>query len=266
MTLEQLCKGIKLNQGVIEAVLETQKNLTIDEAWIEKLTHIETAENANTEVKKVFGEDTNRMKILSVQLLAAVKVHDRYVEQGISDEIYYATMACFSRFIEERYRAHQEYLFDRDWWSYRQTSFVLFRVGLLEYEFVEEKGEKSVHIHIPSDVRLQSELVDESIQQFDDFEKKHFPEYVSAPITCGSWLLYPGLSAVLSPSSNILAFQHRFDIKRTIEESTSCLYWVYGRRDIEYSKLPENTSLRKNLKAYYLSGKHMGEGFGVLRK
>lgn len=44
------------------------------------------------------------------------------------------------------------------------------------------------------------------------------------------------------------------------------LQWVYGRTDIEYEYLPENTSLQRNMKKYLLQGGRIGAGRGILMK
>lgn len=64
--------------------------------------------------------------------------------------------------------------FDRDFWTGRQLSLLLFRLGELEFEIVSEDGEKAelsedekhshylLHVHIPSDADLSPERCDES--------------------------------------------------------------------------------------------------------
>ena len=48
--------------------------------------------------------------------------------------------------------------------------------------------------------------------------------------------------------SNILYFQDNFEIVKVEEESNAFLEWIYLRNDIDYDKLPELTSLQRNVK------------------
>ena len=82
---------------------------------------------------------------------------------------------------------------------------------------------------------------------------------------CQSWLLSPALKNILSGNSNILSFQKLFDIVETDEESMAVLDWVFPGFDKVSGKLPENTSLQRNMKKYLLEGKKIGWTKGILR-
>lgn len=51
-----------------------------------------------------------------------------------SKEIYFATMKCYPRFIDETYRMTGRLYFDRYWWTTRQAGCYLFIIGSFEYE------------------------------------------------------------------------------------------------------------------------------------
>ena len=79
-----------------------------------------------------------------------------------------------------------------------------------------------------------------------------------------SRLLSPALEALLPPQSKILQFQHCFRLDRWNREDLGFLTWVYGREETDYSKLPENTTLQRNMKAYLLRGGQVGTARGLL--
>ena len=98
--------------------------------------------------------------ILACSLLCACRAYEEYQKKGISDTVYFETMKCFTRFIDETQKRTGRLAFDRGWWTYRQISMQLFRIGELEYEFVEYEGRPALSIHIPSDAHFSKELVD----------------------------------------------------------------------------------------------------------
>ena len=211
-------------------------------------------------------EDPRGLKMLSCMLRCCGKTRDFYVRNGISREIFVDTMKCFSRFVGEHMESFGEYGFDREWWTVRQLSGLLFRIGELEYEMVQGQGKKCIHLHIPSDSRLERERLEDSVGRARDFFREKFPAYGDVQICCHSWLLSPTLREVLSPGSRILAFQELFDI-HVRGEDTAGEYkqWVFKRSDLPLTELPENTSLQRRLKGYLLGGGKMMDADGRLR-
>ena len=73
------------------------------------------------------------------------------------------------------------------------------------------------------------------------------------------------LKKLLRKDSNILYFQDNFEIVKVEEESNAFLEWIYLRNDIDYDKLPELTSLQRNVKKYLLEGGKIGWTLGRLK-
>ena len=260
MNLETLCRNIGLAQAAQMAVLETPQVLPA--ALLEAVTCPATAEKAGREIV-AYGDPARRgLDVLAYYLMAATKTYDAYRRAGIDDTIFFDTMACFSRFVGEYCESHGVYGFDRAWWAYRQLSMTLFRIGSLEYEYKDEDGE--VHLHIPSGVDLALPVCAASLAQFHDFTRQYNPVWLERPISVHTWLLSPALEALLPPQSKILQFQHCFRLERWNREDLGFLTWVYGREETDYSKLPENTTLQRNMKAYLLRGGQVGTARGLL--
>ena len=190
--------------------------------------------------------------------------------KGLPEQIWLDTLKCFSRFVGEHMQSCGLYGFDRGFWTTRQINAKLFRVGELEYELVENTEERFISIHIPSDVRLEVKLLNESLQRVKTFLKQYFPAWAEVPIRCESWLLSPVLKRLLPASSRILGFQQAFDIAPVEDDAREAvLQWVYHltpdmQKGFSLEALPENTSLQRSMKRYLLSGGTVTSGEGPL--
>ncbi len=140
-----------------------------------------------------------------------------------------------------------------------------FRVGCLEYEFVELE-EKMISIHIPSDANLEVKTIQKSLNDFFEFRKMFFPEWVNIQMHCNSWLLSPALKELLDKDSRILSFQKFFVVESVDYEKQSIFQWVFSGYTEASDDLPEVTSLQKRMKRYLLEGKKVGSAKGYLKK
>lgn len=269
--ISDLCRAISMPEEVSRYVAEFDAGFdygTVEEACDMLTCRENTAPDAwKTGIqilRERLGEDPRGLKMLSCMLWCCGRTWDFYEKQGISREIFVDTMKCFSRFVGEHRESFGVYGFDREWWTVRQLSGFLFRIGELEYEMAQ--GEKGIHLHIPSDTRLERGRVEDSVGRARDFFREKFPEYGDVQMRCHSWLLSPTLREVLSPGSRILAFQELFDI-HVRGEDTAGEYrqWVFKRRDLPLVELPEDTSLQRRLKGYLLGGGKMMDADGRLR-
>lgn len=149
MNISTLCDKIELQPQIEERVLSFIEDFdfrTVDE--LQKGYFIyENMKETLTQTQTTLGEDTDGIKILSCMLKASADAYVVYQKMGIPDEIYFATMKCFPRFIAETYKMTGELCFDRFWWTTRQAGCHLFRIGELEYEIKRtEKEPSSVYI------------------------------------------------------------------------------------------------------------------------
>lgn len=228
------------------------------------------------------GGDPDGTLMLTVSVEAVVLAHAEYRRHGIPDEVFVATMGCFPRFVAEHEASYGHYGFDREWWTWRQLSLRLFRLGELEFEYADrpedlflakyagiENGSsvsRQINIHIPSDAKLTPEACAESLRQARAFTERYFPDWSDAPMTCESWLLSPALPRLLPADSNIVRFQRMFDIIGVEPESEAWREWVFRRNPAPIAELPEDTSLRRAVKSHLLNGGAIGSGVGVLRE
>ena len=152
-----------------------------------------------------------------------------------------------------------------------------FKLGRLEYEMRPTQSEvykdiiaaedKVLTCHIPSSGPLREEDVVESLKK----AYKFFPDHVKngiLPVVTTSWLFYPPyFEYVFAKDSNIYKFGQLFDI---VSSKASNKYEDLWRIfNVKYydgclESLPEDTTLRRNLKKFLLDGNLMGSGHGVL--
>lgn len=221
--------------------------------------------DARIMIQNILGNDENNIKILSCMLEGAAHAYDFYKYKEISDEIFIATMKCFTRFIDECYKRTGQYAFDREWWTARQVGCHLFRLGELEYELKQIDGKYVIYIHIPSDADFSKTSCDKSLNMSYEFFSKHFHEYKSCEYRCHSWLLAPELKNMLSSGSNIISFQSRFNIIDNGEPDTEFIMWLYNTKSTDYTTFAEKTSLQREMKKYLLSGGSIGNALGILK-
>lgn len=262
--MDQLCQKINMPQEVtkellsLHAVLEEfpcAQLLMKEETWSDGLVQLKTA----------LGDDPKGMKRLCVMLRCALQARTEYDRLGISEEIYIDTMAAFSRFVREHRESYGCYGFDRGSWTPRQVSCRLFRIGQLEYELTASRGAPAVSLHIPTDVDLRPQVLIPSIQAGLEKLYRLFPEYEGVRVYCHSWLLSPQLKEFLPEDSNILHFQALFHITPDHIPGRDVLLWVFKNPKLPVEDYPENTSLQRQLKQFFLGGGQFMEGVGNLR-
>ncbi len=260
MTYEKLLHDLKIPQPLLDSLLRRGKELGAYDGLIHALSRPETAEKAHEELDRLLEGDSLSMH--ACHLHASALVYDAYLEKGISEEVYYATMGCFCRFLGETVKRTGKLEFDRAFWTWRQASGLLYRVGELEYELLPSLP--GISLHIPSDSHITPENVSASLKAGREFMTQFFPETTAWPMGCESWLLSPELGKLLKEGSNILAFQRRFRILKT-HDHEDCLEWLFGvSEETPYADLPERTSLQRSVKAHLLSGGKIGGALGVL--
>lgn len=269
MDLQQLYQHIGLKPDAVQAL--DRAGRVIDRAQtaplLDRLMAPQTAQAAYRQLRALLGEDSDGFKLLYCYLECARRAYEGYQKRGIPDFIYFDTMGCFSRFLWECQRETGTLAFDRAWWTYRQTSMTLFRVGALEYEFSTHQGKPALALHIPSDADLSREGVDASLAQAEVFFKNCFPDVSYEKYICDSWLLSPALGPLLGPDSHILSFQSRFQILRERPEDREFIRWLFqSPQDTAADRLPAATSLQRRVKALLLEGGAVGCAYGIMER
>lgn len=256
MQINELCKLIDIPEVIQEIVVKYEKEIDFEciSNEMAQMNDPISWEKALEGLNKYLAPDEDGLKILACQLHAACCTYERYQEMGISDDIYIGTMKFFSRFLYHYNKIYGEYKYVWAWWAVRQISMQEFRIGDLEYEMTIQDNRKLISIHIASDSDMTSSNLRKSYLEAREFFANYYPEFAKVDMICGSWLLAPSLKKLLPDNSKIIQFQNSFQWTSQEDDSNGFLDWVYGRRDIPFENLPEDTSLQRKLKPYLLNG------------
>ena len=97
-SLKELCKEIQMPEEAAERMLAAE--IPFSQSETDRLIQMLTDERSYAEAagKAAEAEGFAGLKIF---LLAALKTREIYAEKGIPEEIFAATMKCFSRFVRE---------------------------------------------------------------------------------------------------------------------------------------------------------------------
>lgn len=217
------------------------------------------------------GADDDGAGVLARHLTQAVQNRADGPWAGLPEDVWLDTMAAFTRFVEEHHRATGRYGFDRGFWTTRQVEARLFRIGTLEYELCGADGARFVDLHIPTDVHLRPDALNDSVRRARAFLRTYFPAWGDAPMRCDSWLLSPALRDLLPERSNILRFQAAFDITESDAADDSALQWIFTLSEAQAAApiprdLPTDTTLRRNVAALLRRGGHVGSAVGTLAR
>lgn len=267
MTNHELYELIKLPKGAIEQLkqYEDQRKGEIPLAIREKLFARESWDEGIKELQAYLGEDPYCMNMLWEQLnFVRSYTYEEYVKRGISIDVFADTFGFVTRFLTGTQDACGKYKYEWAWWLQRQITLQEFRIGSLEYEFVESNGHREVEVHIPSDADMSMKALSQSVKDFLAFEKKYKPEWEGVVITTFTWMIMPELEELLPNDSNILAFKSLFDVDYVDYEQNWYMGWIFPGYSEINENLPEKTTLHRMLKAHLLSGKKFGIAKGHL--
>ena len=267
MTNNELYELIQLPEGAVEQLnqYESQRKGEIPSELREKLFSRETWDAGVKELQEFLGDDPYCINILWEQLnFVRSYTYEEYAKRGISMQIFADTFGFVTRFLAGTMDSQGKYKYDWAWWLQRQITLQEFRIGSLEYEFVEADGHREIEVHIPSDADMSMKELTQSVMDFLVFEKEYMPDWCAVAITTFTWMLMPELEEFLTESSNILAFKSLFDLDYVDYEQSWYMGWIFpGYAKID-ENLPERTTLHRKLKAHLLSGKKFGIAKGHL--
>ncbi|MDO5417858.1 MAG: acyltransferase domain-containing protein [Lachnospiraceae bacterium] len=277
--LPALCRSLQFHPEVTETLCRIADEKA-SSCWPEELLLLTEKDSAPKAAERLAaqaaGNGRHGLDVLAVMLAAALKTHKKYRELGIPDSVFYDTMKCFPRFVEEHQAGFGFRGFDRDFWAWRQLSCVLFRLGTLEFEMrqypsvpCQADGISLNHqtpilsVHIPSDARLTKEALDDSFRQAEAFFPKYFPDFHYQAFFCGSWLLSDKLRALLPDRSRIRFFQDYFTLIFQKDEDDAYQSFLFRRSYQNPEDFPEDTSLQRAVKAHIRNGEKIGVGHGI---
>ncbi len=266
MELTELCRGIGLAE-------EAEAMLCLLEKSDKDYDVLRTLYQRDREgfYRKIYQRDEPEKLLLYYYSRFACDAYEAYREREIGDGIYFDTFRDIAIWCGEYFRRTGKYglgSYVRDWF-WRGFEIKLLRLGRLEFEEMEAeeeiqgeslrigKGEPVISIHIPEGEPLREQACRESIEEaYRRYgrERRYF---------CHSWLLFPGLKEILPEDSNILRFQKLFDIVKMDFREREAEQRIFGAVFSRPADYPEETSLQRQAKRYLLSGRSLGNGWGI---
>ena len=268
MKICDLYNMLEIPQPVVDRLnsYEKQRSISVSQDMLNRILNRSTWDDAIVELGNIIGDDPDGINILWELLnIICSFSYPQYLRRNISSKIFVDTMKFCTRFLNDHLKDIGNYGFDVAYWFPRQISLSQFRIGALEYEFVNEKN-KEISLHIPSDADLSTPSVLQSLNDFYCFRDTYYPEWKGIALVCDSWMLSPTLNKLLPEGSKILTFKNMFEIEKVDKNSTSFMRWIYPGFETIDENLPEKTSLQRKTKAHLLTGKNFGAAKGYLKE
>lgn len=200
----------------------------------------------------------------------AIDAYEAYRAKGIEDDVYFGTFHDIQVWCLNCKRDYGEYGIEEYQWLQEHVRLALFQLGRLQFQpFVLDgdlvvEGRKLhrdtivLNVHIPEGEPLDPLKVAESFERARTFFRGVPPIFI-----CNSWLLYPRLSDILPPESNIIRFQSFFTIAGSDLESRQAEERIFGKLQSDPSAYEASTTLQRNAKAYMMAGHKLGSGCGI---
>jgi hypothetical protein len=211
-----------------------------------------------------------------IYVYAAITPHTRALHEthGIPDHVTQATLSDIGRHVLIHQARHQTLGLAGPDWMMLHARGMLFQLGRLQFERARlgttsssalqqaghpyQKGDPVLAVHIPGFMGpFTPEDCDASFALAREFFATHFPDERYQIAVCYSWLLDPQLSEYLSPSSNIIRFQQRFQplYTRSEESNRTTLEFVFRTPDRPLDELPQNTTLERAVVQHIRDGR-----------
>ena len=253
---------------------------------VEKLQSPATAEQAKNDMYDALGDtDAEHRGLCGVCGFAASMygLAEKLYPLGVSKDVLLDTFCALHRMMREYEMQNHHIGFREGFWVWRQCCGQILRLSTLEFEYLPELSEREValtgmkphtpilSVHIPCGCDTSREALNASYAMARTyFAERPYLCYASgvAPqgIVCHTWLLSTALKTLLKETSGIRRFMEDYEIVHHEEEGKDCIHFLFRvASDTPFENLPEDTSLRRDVKAYLLSGKGIGTGYGVLK-
>lgn len=267
ISIEELMEAIQLDEGARAQVLAEPLSRDDFESYRDL---VELGQEAFLSQWK--KRDDKYSFALAFFLQMALAAYKSYRDQGISDRVYFSTMYDITIWERECYRKYGIHGLEEVLWIMKIVGGQIYRLGRLEFEKTRPAGplgtfkridskDPLVYIHIPEGERLDRPSCLASIHQARDF----YGLDAGASFICESWLLSPLLNEVLDGGSNILAFQELFDLIDWHFKYPQAEKRIYKDLREDKENYPEETSLQRRAKPYFIEGRDFGIGLGLLK-
>ena len=266
MTEKEVCRALGMDESVCDLLpVFSDEELERFHTLLERDSHEYT--------KAMWAMPDPEAHALRFCLIRAGELREIYREKGYDDQIWLDTFADIRIWNDLYTGRFGKPGIDEIGWMSNHLNMKLFRLGRLQFlphpldqdivtpERTVPAGTEVLTVHIASGMPLRHEDCLASYEQAKAFYGDPHPVF-----TCGSWLISPALKELLPEGSGILAFQSDYTLLSTDEKSRQAEERIYGHGNIldDPSGYPEDTTLRRNAKAWLMAGKKIPSGYGVI--
>ncbi|MBQ6018714.1 MAG: DUF5596 domain-containing protein [Clostridia bacterium] len=229
---------------------------------------------------KKYKENKYTMDLVFIMHLSK-RTRERYREQGLPDELFWASMTDLKYKLLECMACKNVPGTFVAGWNEGFLRLGRFTLGRFQYEpdgvyhgedlhlecgLTVKDGARYAGFHIPSSGQpLTDDVRSGSYRMAYEFMKEKTRSDIVL-LRTHSWLLYPGHREFLPPTSNILRFMDDFEIYESGDSDEFGDAWrVFNQyAELPVTEWPEDTSLRRAFKARLLSGGKTGSGGGFI--
>lgn len=134
------------------------------------------------------------------------------------------------------------------------------------WECVAGPGDGCLSIHIPRGADISRETLDKAVDSAYTIAKQRYPEYDAKVIFGSSWILDPKLQEYVGSNSKITGLQNAFHTYPQKCDGKSLFGYVFPKNYKSLETLPEDTSLQRKLKKWYLDGGYIYDYAGAIVK
>ena len=268
MTIHELMTRIRLpeeaQQEVMKFLLEEKEYLSWKEIFYKDVKEF---------IMKWKASENHLQWVLSFYIQLACEVYDEYQKQNISDEIFNDSFYDITLWAIECNRKYGFYGLEEAPWVGVTMQMKLFRLGRLQFEPITLKedrigekvqfkaGTKLLNTHIPAGEKMDYDECLKSIKKAEEFFGDTYEGYI-----CDSWLLAPALKQFLSDDSNIVKFQNMFEIIKVHYSFPQSEQRIFEDIREDKENYPEDTTLRRKTKQFFVEGNDIGIGIGIFYK
>lgn len=127
-------------------------------------------------------------------------------------------------------------------------------------------GDGCMSIHIPRNADISRETLDKAVESAYAIVKERYPEYDPKVIFGSSWILDPKLQEFVGPNSKITGLQKAFCTYPQKCDGKGLFGYVFPKNYESLETLPEDTSLQRKLKQFYMDGGYIYDYAGAIVK
>jgi len=277
MTLEKLLSELHFDPTTQTGVVE---RIQKDRAAVSRIA--ETAYRGSSDSFPLCAEDPlTRLAVVTVLL---IRKYDAYRAIGVSERIIFDTFQDVPLRADLYRRQHGRIGLSEDdvIWFRHLMNICIFQIGVLQFQkfemiyldeatigeaymkfSVQQKqvlpnGTPVINCHIQKNADLRPSMVKHSFEEAKRFFTETSPSVEYQAFLCYSWLLYPPMLQMLSPTSNIRQFAEHFTIIGACADSEQAMENLFPAIPPGTDHNP--TSLQKLAKAH---PERFGFGCGI---